>query len=89
MKTLMFAVLMMSSIAASAAEGGIGSDTVAQIEHYNYSQSLDVKGVIKMSTASEINLVCGPVEAHMIYLDSIGVKHNLEYEIMGYGCQNG
>jgi hypothetical protein len=25
----------------------------------------------------------------MIYLDSKGSKHNLEYNIMGSGCQNG
>jgi len=56
------------------------------IEHYSYGQDLDIAKVIEMETPAK---VCGVVTTHMIYLDSKGQKHNLEYKVMGDGCSNG
>lgn len=56
------------------------------IEHYSYGQNLDIAKVIQMETPAK---VCGVVLTHMIYLDSKGTKHNLEYSVMGDGCSNG
>lgn len=91
MKYVMFAILSMFSVFASA-NGNVSTtdaQTVPQAVEYNYSQTLDVAKVIDMTTASDAATECGPVEAHMIYIDHKGVTHNLEYTRLGDGCQNG
>lgn len=56
------------------------------VEHYSYGTHLDIAEVVKTDTPAN---VCGVVTTHMIYLDSVGKKHNLEYNVMGDGCSNG
>lgn len=83
----LFAALSMFSIFASANDR-INNDTqVPEAVDYTYSQNLDVAKVIQI-TSDNAN-ACGPVQAHMLYLDSKGVEHNLEYTRIGDGCQNG
>lgn len=64
------------------------NDTIKSIpvEHYKYGDRLDIAKVIEVETPDD---VCSVVTTHMLYLDSKGVKHNLEYNIMGNGCSNG
>ena len=38
---------------------------------------------------SEIPSVCEVVPAQMVYEDSQGKQHTLEYRVMGNGCSNG
>lgn len=92
MKYLMFAALSMVSLYASAnneTHSPLGAQPSQQpvAEQYNYSQNLDIANVIKISTPG-VNS-CGPVTSNMIYQDSKGVTHNLQYTRMGDGCDNG
>lgn len=92
MKTYaMFAALSMFSLFASAndtlANPGSQAQQKAPAVQYNYSQHLDVAKVLEMTPVGDN--VCGPEQAHMIYLDSEGVRHNLQYTRVGDGCQNG
>jgi hypothetical protein len=87
MKYALFAALSIFSAFASA-NSDVSESAPAAVE-YNYSQHLDIAKVVSMTTASNIATECGPVEAHMVYVDSKGVTHNLEYTRLGDGCQNG
>lgn len=91
MKYIMFAALSLFSLMASANEIDASSapQLVAQSEQYDYSQDLDIAKVVRISSAANIATECGPVVAHMVYVDSKGVTHNLEYTRLGDGCQNG
>lgn len=62
------------------------SDSEIPIEHYSYSMKLDIAKVISISEAQD---VCGAVPEHMIYEDSKGIRHDLEYQVMGSGCSGG
>ncbi|MCD5994118.1 DUF2790 domain-containing protein [Pseudomonas sp. CDFA 602] len=77
MKYVMFATLSMFSLFASAATSVANADSTTPVVEYNYSQNLDIAKVISLTSASSNE--CEPVKAHMIYLDSQGVRHNLEY----------
>lgn len=89
MKYAMFAALSMFSLFASAAEISLPVGTAATnqsvpVEHYDYSQKLDIAHVINISTASSVE--CEPVKSNMIYVDSHGVRHNLEYMRLSDSC---
>ena len=92
----LFAAVSLFSVWASASNeihsplsNGLNSAAVSNlpVEHYNYSQDLDVAKVIQITTGNTNS--CGPISAHMIYQDSKGVEHNLEYTRLGEGCENG
>ncbi|WP_065835693.1 DUF2790 domain-containing protein [Pseudomonas syringae] len=92
MKTYaMFAALSLFSVFASAngqvPNANNAAQQTPQAVQYNYSQHLDIAKVIQITPANDN--ICGQVDAHMIYLDSQGVRHNLEYTREGNGCQNG
>lgn len=91
MKYVIFAALSMFSVFASA-NGNVsaaGAQPVPQAVEYSYSQKLDIAKVLDMTSASDTATACGPVQAHMIYVDHKGVTHNMEYTVLGDGCQNG
>ncbi|SDG53890.1 DUF2790 domain-containing protein [Pseudomonas abietaniphila] len=92
MKYVLFAALSLASVYASAQESVSSvSDTQvsAQTQRYNQHKGLDVSKVISSTTAQDVQKVDGPVNAQLVYLDSAGVKHTLDYTIQGYGRQNG
>jgi hypothetical protein len=90
MKYALFAALSIFSAFASANSTVNASDaSVPTAVEYNYSQHLDIAKVVSMTSANDTATECGPVEAHMVYVDSKGVTHNLEYTRLGDGCQNG
>jgi hypothetical protein len=92
MKYALFAALSMFSLFAAAAEPvnlapvTVNGAKVPTVE-YNYSQHLDIAKVI--STKADNPDACGLTNANMVYADSKGVTHNLEYTRLGNGCQNG
>lgn len=84
MKKLIALILL-----TSACQITFANDTFKSlpVEHYQYGDTLDIVKVIEVDTPADD--VCSVVTTHMLYLDSKGVKHNLEYNIMGNGCSNG
>ena len=91
MKYVMFAALSMFSVFASAnsSVNAASAQPVPQAVEYSYGQKLDIAKVIDVSSANDSSNTCSPVQVHMIYLDSKGVTHNLEYTRMSDSCQNG
>ena len=53
------------------------------VEHYTYATDLDIARVVSLSN---IPKVCEVVPATMVYEDSQGQRHTLEYQVMGDGC---
>ncbi|OLF52639.1 DUF2790 domain-containing protein [Pseudomonas chlororaphis] len=87
MKALL--VLALSSLCATAMADEIPTDVASQqapVEEYSYSSDLDIAKVISMS---EVPDVCEVVPARMEYEDSKGLRHILQYRVMGNGCSNG
>lgn len=87
MKYLSFAALMAVSLLSSA--NSKNNETNPEVDHLQPGMHLDISKVIEMTGDAATYNACGLVEAHMIYLDSKGVKHDLAYTLEGYGCQNG
>lgn len=85
----MFTALSLFSVFASANSAVNTPSQVPAPVEYSYSQNLDIAKVIQIT--SDNSNTCGPVQAHMLYLDSKGVEHNLEYTRIGTGstCENG
>ena len=50
---------------------------------YDYSQHLDIAKVIDAGTIPD---VCAVVPVKMVYEDSQGQRHTLQYQVMGKGC---
>jgi len=85
MKYAAFAALSMFSLFASANEAPVAASV--QSEVYNYSQNLDIAEVISISSVNPNSAECGPELAHMVYVDSKGVRHDLQYTRMGENCE--
>ncbi|NMY39533.1 MULTISPECIES: DUF2790 domain-containing protein [Pseudomonas] len=87
MKALL--VLALSSVCLTAMADTSNtpvSNPQPAVEHYSYSSELDIAKVISMT---EVPNVCEVVPAQMVYEDSHGMQHTLEYRVMGNGCSNG
>ncbi|WP_397448030.1 DUF2790 domain-containing protein [Pseudomonas sp. NA-150] len=61
------------------------SDETLPVEHYEYGKKLDIAKVLHTSVIPKI---CGPIRTHMIYQDSKGLHHDLEYSVIGDGCHS-
>lgn len=82
-------VLALSSLCATAMADEIPTDAASHnvpVEQYTYSSHPDIQKVISMS---EVPDVCEVVPARMVYEDSHGTRHIMEYRIMGNGCSHG
>jgi hypothetical protein len=87
-------IMNLAKVAIFLALGGLGAPafageaptTTTPVEPYTYSTELDIHKVI---TVADIPNECGPVSAQMIYEDSSGQRHVLQYQVMGTGCSNG
>ncbi|MBB3104107.1 DUF2790 domain-containing protein [Azomonas macrocytogenes] len=53
------------------------------LKRYKYGMKLDIKRVISVS---ETPSACHPGPKWMVYEDSTGERHTLEYMVMGDGC---
>ncbi|WP_397453398.1 DUF2790 domain-containing protein [Pseudomonas sp. NA-150] len=87
MKYMIFAALSMTAMYASAGENVNVAQQNLPDEHYHYSQHLDIAKVVKDSVDDPT--AQGVVSAHLVYLDSKGVEHNLAYLIQGETISNG
>jgi hypothetical protein len=88
-KYAIFASLMIFSVYASAHDGAHNTASTPEPEQYNYSEHLDIAKVIDITTIEDTQNACGPVDAHMVYVDHNGKTHDLQYKILGSACQNG
>ncbi|HXR02289.1 MAG TPA: DUF2790 domain-containing protein [Pseudomonas sp.] len=75
-----------SAMAMAEESGAKVASQQQRIEHYTYSTKLDIAKVISVD---EVPNVCSVVPQHMTYEDSQGVRHVMEYMVMGNGCSNG
>lgn len=50
------------------------------------ARSLDIAEVISQTTDDGS---CGLIPMHLVYKDSKGLVHTLDYTVMGSGCSNG
>lgn len=80
-------VLLLGSLFGVAmAANADSAEQQVPVEEYNYSQHLDIAHVLSVSSVPN---VCEVVPAQMVYEDSQGHTHVLEYRVMGNGCSNG
>ncbi|QJI29049.1 DUF2790 domain-containing protein [Pseudomonas sp. ADAK18] len=90
MRYLLIALLSVFSTLAMA-QGEVpaanASATVQASDADDSSQDLDIAKVVRGS--SESSKECGPVKGHMVYVDSHGVRHELDYVRLGDACQHG
>lgn len=74
-------VLLGSLVISSAA---FADTNITTPEVYKYGDKLDVAKVISMSKIPDN--ICEVVPATMTYIDSQGVKHTMQYEVLADGC---
>ncbi|HGA2318285.1 TPA: DUF2790 domain-containing protein [Pseudomonas putida] len=84
MKTLL-TVFLCGLCAHAMAEEPSADAVQTPVEHYSYSQHLDIARVVSISAVPD---VCEVVPARMTYDDSHGHRHVLEYRVLGNGCSN-
>ncbi|KWU52035.1 DUF2790 domain-containing protein [Pseudomonas palleroniana] len=84
MRYLLIAVLsLFSTLAAAQGDPGPGDNTpVNQAD--DYAQDLDIAKAVRSTRAAAT--ACGPVKGHVIYVDSQGVRHELDYIRVGDAC---
>ncbi len=83
MKTLI--ALFLAGFATLAVAGEASTVQPSTVESYSYGTKLDIARVISLSTIPD---ACEVVPATMIYEDSQGQRHTLEYKAMGDGCSS-
>lgn len=76
--------LLGSLLISSAAFADPAVNTQTQPEPYKYGDKLDIVKVVALSKIPTD--VCEAVPATMTYVDSKGVQHTMEYQVMGEGC---
>ncbi|MFZ4824175.1 MULTISPECIES: DUF2790 domain-containing protein [Pseudomonas] len=74
--------IIFTSLLLSVAHAGESSTKPKEAEPvtYKYGMDLDISRVI---SAGDIERACGLVPAVMVYEDSQGARHSLEYSAMG------
>jgi hypothetical protein len=84
MRYVLIAVLsLFSTLAAAQSDPGPGATTpVNQAD--DYSEDLDIAKAVRNTNAA--TTTCGPVKGHVIYVDSQGVRHELDYIRVGDAC---
>lgn len=90
MKVLVLAALVAFSAVASANDmESTAARPKPTTEQYNAHKGLDVAKVKSITNEQDPQQVEGPINSTMIYVDSSGQEHSLQYQILGYGQQNG
>ncbi|MFA7943652.1 DUF2790 domain-containing protein [Pseudomonas brenneri] len=79
-------VALLSVFSTLALAQGESASSLA-VQAYDYSQNLDIAKVVQIST--DPSTECGPVKSHMVYLDSQGVRHGLDYMRLSDACLQG
>jgi hypothetical protein len=85
MKSLLVGAVVLAFLNTAMAAGAdtAHNATVAKVDNYMYGAHLDISKVLSVSTPATS---CGVVPEQMIYLDSTGSKHELDYQVVGDGC---
>ncbi|HCP55314.1 MULTISPECIES: DUF2790 domain-containing protein [Pseudomonas] len=84
MKSLALAVCLgLVAPWAAAATTPAAADAPVKPETYQYGDTLDVARVISQTATDE---GCGVVDATIVYEDSKGETHRLQYERLGNNC---
>lgn len=82
MKAVFASSILVLSLAISqigwAAEETVG--TLPAVEHYQYGMNLDIDQVVSLSSLDEDE--CQVQHREMLYKDSAGALHRLDYEVM-------
>lgn len=78
----LFAVAGQNDAAGSAENGQI-----VEVSHYDYGMDLDVQHVISIQRQAGATCAVTPVD--MVYEDSKGQTHTVEYLNAASGCNNG
>jgi hypothetical protein len=87
-KSVFIAVALASLTVSAMADNSntVSNNQNPPVEVYSYSTHLDIAKVI--STTAPGN-VCGAVPVEMVYEDSTGQRHRMQYQVMGTGCDRG
>lgn len=88
MKSVSIAIFLLVGIVGYAVaddDTAVASESATPVEQYTYSTDLDIAKVVSVSSIPQ---VCEVVPAQMVYEDSHGKQHILEYRVMGDGCKN-
>ena len=83
MSKYIYALLGSLLISSAAFAGTLGTNQT-QPEPYKYGDKLDIAKVVSLSKIP--NDVCEAVPATMTYVDSKGVQHTMEYQVLADGC---
>jgi hypothetical protein len=80
-------VVAFAFVSSCAFADQISSDAshTAAIEHYQYSDHLDIKRVIE---SPDVTSFCGIRPVRMTYEDHDSHIHVMEYEVSGSGCND-
>lgn len=88
MKSISMAAILLIGIVGYAIadeDTSVSNESAIPVEQYSYSTELDIAKVVSMSSIPDL---CEVVPARMVYEDSHGKRHVLEYRVMGEGCRN-
>jgi hypothetical protein len=92
MKYLFFVVLSMFTLFAYAdnlntpASAPSSAQTVTA-DQDDYAEDLDIAKAVRMSALQAKG--CSAAHVHMVYVDSKGVSHDVEYTRVGNDCDHG
>jgi uncharacterized protein YggE len=76
--------LLLGSLGAQAHADATDTQNLP-VETYAYSTKLDIEHVISITEPAN---ECAPVPVQMIYENSHGERHVLQYQVMGTGCSS-
>lgn len=86
MRYLLIAVLsLFSTFAAAQGAPDPGANTPAS-QADDYTEDLDIAKAVRNNQAA--TTACGPVKGHVVYVDSQGVRHELDYVRVGAPCSH-
>ncbi|ARB30110.1 DUF2790 domain-containing protein [Pseudomonas tolaasii] len=91
MRYLLIAMLsLFSTLAAAQGEPNPGvSAPVTQTD--DYTEDLDIAKAVRNTATQDTKAAsnaCGPVKGHVVYVDSQGVRHELDYVQVGDPCSH-
>lgn len=84
---LIAAVLSLFSTFATAQSAPNPGANAPVTQADDYSEDLDIAKAVRNTSGAAT--ACGPVKGHVVYVDSQGVRHELDYVRVGDACQHG
>ncbi|MGB3125333.1 MAG: DUF2790 domain-containing protein [Pseudomonas sp.] len=84
MRYLLIAVLSLFSTLAAAQDAPSAGANAPASQTDDYTEDLDIAKAVRNTPAA--SATCGPVRGHVVYVDSQGVRHELDYQRVGEPC---